>query len=340
MSDDPQPSAVLEALEQAVRDLYSEYDGLRLFAIYTYRTPGGDLQSGEFMTHIGEDVVTGGAQALLEEFEKELVEQALLQWEESEGGGDVFTPSVADIVAPIVHLTRYKTMLSVEALDPRALAPLSEGTLVCTAIDDAGNPIEGKQVGIEFEGGGRIVSDRMVATDARGQAQFVYEAASTPGDVVFRVRAAGLVVTMEGHVGVPSYIDHDAPDRVEPNSATRITYSVFDDEGFPIGGREVSTDLLAGVGQIVEEVPYHDGQGGFTYLAQEAPSGAVFEIRVGALRQRIDVAVDSWLLLGPNGTASIHMESAPCLTSTGADGIACAVFRRRAARLSMGSLGL
>lgn len=292
MSDDPQPSAVLGALEQAIRDLHAEYDGLRLFATYTYRTPGGELQSGEFITHIDEDVLTGGAQALLEEFEKELLEQALLRWEESERGADVFAPSVADIIAPVVYLARYKTMLTVEALDPVALAPLSEGTLVCTVTDDAGNPIAGKQVGIELEGGGRIVSGHKVATDARGQARFVYEAASTPGDVVFHVLAAGLVVTMEGHVGVPSHIEHDAPDRVEPLSATRITYSVRDDEGFPIGGREVSTDLLAGVGKIVDEVPYQDGQGGFTYLAKDTPSAAVFEIRVGALWERIPVAVD------------------------------------------------
>ena len=101
----------------------------------------------------------------------------------------------------------------------------------------------------------------------------------------------GLVVTMERHVAVPSYIEHDTPDSVEPLSATRITYSVRDDEGFPIGGREVSTDLLAGVGQIVDEVPYHDGQGAFTYLAKDRPSAAVFEIRVGALWERIPVSV-------------------------------------------------
>ena len=177
-------------------------------------------------------------------------------------------------------------MLAVEAVDNTALAPLSEGTLVCTVTDDAGNPIAGKQVGIELEGGGRIVSGHQVATDARGQARFVYEAASRPADVVFHVRTAGLVITMEGHVAVPSYIEHNAPDRVEPRSATRITYSVRDDEGFPIGGREVSTDLLAGVGEIVDEVPYHDGQGAFTYLAKDMPSAAVFEIRVGAFWER------------------------------------------------------
>ena len=81
MSDDPQPSAVLGALEQAITDLYAKYDGRRLFATYAYRTPGGDLQSGEFIIHIGEDVLTSGAQALLEEFEQELLEQALRQWE-------------------------------------------------------------------------------------------------------------------------------------------------------------------------------------------------------------------------------------------------------------------
>lgn len=286
MSDDAQTNPVLWALERSIAALYAEHDGLRVFATYPYTTPDGELRASEFITHVDEDVLTGGAPALLEVFEQELLEKALRLWEE----GETFAPTAADIPAPpVVNLARYKTALTVET-DFTALAPLREGLVICVLTDDAGNPIAGQPVQLALEGGGRVLNGPQLETDPTGQVAFAYEAAATPGDVMFHVRAARLVVTMEGHVGVPSHIDHDAPEAVEPLSATRITYSIRDEEGLQIGSREISVSLLAGVGQIVDEEHAPDGQGAFTYLAT-ARGAAVFEIRTGAIREHIPVVI-------------------------------------------------
>ena len=173
-----------------------------------------------------------------------------------------------------------------------ALAPLSEGSIVCTVTDSHGNPVPGEGVTITLEGAGRILSGRQLSTDERGKVEFVYEAPSTEGDVLFRVRAAGHELTWDGQIRIHRLIEHDAPESVGPLSATRIKYYLLDDEGMLVTGREMELDLLAGVGQIVDEEPVQEGTGAFTYLAKHTIGGAVFEVRAGSVVIRIPVAVE------------------------------------------------
>ncbi|MXX18175.1 MAG: hypothetical protein F4Z48_01630, partial [Dehalococcoidia bacterium] len=143
MNDARHARPFLEAFDRAIADLYAQHDGLRVNVLYTYEMP--DLESDHFIFHIEEEVLAGGARGVLEAFEQALLEEV----------GDAL---VADIVAvDDVRLTRYKAALAVEATDAAALAPLREGTFVCTVTDDAGNPIAGSRVSIDLEGGGRIV---------------------------------------------------------------------------------------------------------------------------------------------------------------------------------------
>ena len=111
----------------------------------------------------------------------------------------------------------------------------------------------------------------------------------------YALAAANVVIALEMDAGVPASIDSDAPPRVEPLSATRITVTVQDDGGARVGAVPSSVVKVEGDGRV-DDVPggyTFDGRGAFTYLAPLTPGEAVFLIRAGdaAKGQQIRSAV-------------------------------------------------
>lgn len=107
-------------------------------------------------------------------------------------------------------------------------------------------------------------------------------------------------VTVEIQVGgAPASIEHDAPERVDSLSTTKITVTVMDDEGVRVGAVPITVTQVEGSGNAdpVAGGMTSDGRASFTFLAPLTPGEAVFLIRAGAPGKVIQDTVT--LAIGP-----------------------------------------
>ncbi len=85
--------------------------------------------------------------------------------------------------------------------------------------------------------------------------------------------------------GAPSEITTDAPARVDALSSTKITVSVVDDEGVPVGAVDATVNQIEGDGVVLAAdkiVATSDGAVSFTYLAPSRDGTAVFRVTAGS----------------------------------------------------------
>ena len=85
--------------------------------------------------------------------------------------------------------------------------------------------------------------------------------------------------------GAPSEITTDAPARVDALSSTKITVSVVDDEGVPVGAVAASVNQIEGDGVVLAAdkiTTTSDGSVSFTYLAPSRDGTAVFRVTAGS----------------------------------------------------------
>ncbi len=115
-------------------------------------------------------------------------------------------------------------------------------------------------------------------------------ASSTRGTHTITVDGPGAApstnVAVEIQVGgAPSEITTDAPARVDALSSTKITVSVVDDEGVPVGAVAASVNQIEGDGVVLGSDAIKttsDGSVSFTYLAPSRDGTAVFRVTAGS----------------------------------------------------------
>ena len=85
--------------------------------------------------------------------------------------------------------------------------------------------------------------------------------------------------------GAPASITSDAPASVDPLSSTKITVTVLDDEGVPVGAVATTVHKIEGAGTIIggpgADAMTSDGQVSFTFLAPSTAGTAVFHVTAG-----------------------------------------------------------